>query len=193
MPRNRIHSFIVHDDHPPSGNAAKIASAATKAAMRQMELEKTAELIIDGFLPTSKSVRKLTSPTSPGGYTRIPPPANRSIQNIIHPEQQESRNILRTLRNEQQKKENAFKQKVSNELQRGIEQRKAAVTAKWREANPLKNPKAPPIPIGGNNVELEVVNTNEFAGGFKRRKTRKSKKRVVRPLKKTLSLSRSTR
>ena len=43
-----------------------------------------------------------------------------------------------------------------------------------------------------STTEYEV-DPSIYGGGFKRRKTRKSKKRIVRPLKKSLSLSRSTR
>jgi len=76
-----------------------------------------------------------------------------------------------------------------------------AKDAEWlrkeAELRRLKLPKikdgSPPNVAVNEDVDFEVVNTGEFAGGFKRRKTRKSKKRIVRPLKKTLSLSRSAR
>jgi len=100
-----------------------------------------------------------------------------------------------------------IKKGKENEERERIEQREAAIAAQiaaviaakkakeneWRRSNPPKNLKVPPVSID-NSDELEVVyNNSEFAGGFKRRKTRKSKKRIVRPLKKTLSLSRSAR
>lgn len=140
MTRNRART--IDDDT----RTAAAVDSAVKSAVSEFALHKNAERIISGYLPTSST--SPTLPTSPR-YNIIP--SGKMLGSKFSDRNTEnSRTNLQRLVNEQRKKEEeelrTHRKKVSNELQRDIEQRKADQEAKWREANPPKIPKAPPYP-----------------------------------------------